>query len=97
MINWIGLKDVATLEVKPGIPPTASHLNNLLLSARSQKVKVILRTPYDPAEASVWLASKLGIAALMLPYTVDKEAPPGALARLFDLTVALLEKAHAEP
>jgi hypothetical protein len=39
----------------------------------------------------------LGIAALMLPYTVDKEAPPGALARLFDLTVALLEKAHAEP
>ena len=97
LINWIGLKEVATLEVKPGIPPTASHLNNLLLSARSQKVKVILRTPYDPAEASVWLASKSGIAALMLPYTVDKEAPPGALARLFDLTVALLEKAHAGP
>lgn len=93
--NWIGLNEVATLEVKPGIPPTASHLNDLLQTARSQKVKVILRAPYDPADASDWLSSKTGIPALMLPYTVEKAASPDALIQLFDRTITLLEKAHA--
>ena len=97
LIRWAGLKEVATLEVKPGIPPTASHLNGLLQTARSQKVKAILRTPYDPADASEWLSSKTGIAARMLPYTVAKDAPPGALAKLFDRTITILEKAHAGP
>ncbi|CAN0123336.1 unnamed protein product [Discosporangium mesarthrocarpum] len=93
--NWIGLNEVATLEVKPGIPPTASHLNVLLQTARSQKVRVILRAPYDPADASEWLTSKTGIPALMLPYTVDRDAPPGALEQLFDRTITMLEKAYA--
>ena len=95
--NWIGLNQVATLEVKPGIPPTASHLKDVLQAARSQKVKVILRTPYDPADAAEWLSSKTGIPALMMPYTVEKAGPPGALVELFDRTVTLLEKAHAGP
>lgn len=95
--NWIGLNEVATLEVKPGIPPTASHLNDLLRTARSQKVRFILRAPYDPADATDWLSSKTGIPGLMLPYTVEKTAPPGALAQMFDRTIALLEKAHAKP
>lgn len=97
LIDWIGLKEVATLEVKPGIPPTASHLNGLLRSAGAQKVKAILRTPYDPADASEWLSAKTGIAALKLPYTVDRNAPPGSLAKLFDRTIAHLEKVHAGP
>ena len=97
LIDWIGLKEVATLEVKPGIPPTASHLNGLLRSASAQKVKAILRTPYDPADASEWLSSKTGIAALELPYTVERDAPPGSLAKLFDSSIAVLEKVHAGP
>lgn len=95
LIRWIGLKEVATLEVKPGIPPTASHLNRLLQIARTQNVKAILRTPYDPSTPSEWLSGKTGIAALMLPYTVGKDAGPGALATLFARSLALLEKAHA--
>lgn len=95
--NWIALNEVATLEVKPGIPPTASHLNDLLQTARSQKVRVILRAPYDPADASDWLSSKTGIPALVMPYTVEKTAPPGALAQMFDRSIALLEKAYAKP
>lgn len=95
LINWMGLREVTTLEVKPGIPPTASHLNNLLRTTRSQKVRVILRTPYDPADASQWVSSKTGIPALILPYTVEKSAQPGALEELFDRTITLLEKAYA--
>lgn len=92
--NWIGLNEVATLEVKPGIPPTASHLNELLHRTRTQRVRVILRAPYDSADASDWLSSKTGIPALVLPYTVEKEARAGALAQMFERTITLLEKAH---
>jgi zinc/manganese transport system substrate-binding protein len=35
LIDWLGLRQVATLELKPGIPPTAGHLNELLNLARS--------------------------------------------------------------
>lgn len=97
LIDWIGLKEVATLEVKPGIPPTASHLNGLLQTTGAQKVKAILRTPYDPADASEWLSSKTGIAALKMPYTVERDAPPGSLAKLFNDSIAVLEKVHAGP
>jgi zinc/manganese transport system substrate-binding protein len=93
--NWIGLNQVATLEIKPGIPPTASHLNSVLQTARSQKVRAILRAPYDPKDASEWLNAKAGIPAIEMPYTVERDAPPGALAQMFERTISLLEKAHA--
>jgi zinc/manganese transport system substrate-binding protein len=95
LISWIGLVETGTLEVKPGIPPTASHLNQLLDVARSHRIRAILRTPYDPSTPSEWLSGKTGIPALLLPYTVEKDAKPGALADLFRRTLNLLEKAHA--
>lgn len=97
LINWLGLNEVGTLEAKPGIPPTASHLNSLLRMAQPQQVKAILRTPYDSATASEWLSGKTGIPAVMLPFTVERDAPPGALKDLFERTLALLEKAHGGP
>jgi zinc/manganese transport system substrate-binding protein len=95
LIRWLGLDEVASLEAKPGIPPTAAHLNDVLRLARSRSVKVILRTPYEPPEASEWLSGKTGIPALVLPYTVERDAKAGALRALFDETIALLERANA--
>jgi len=95
LVAWIGLVEKGALEVKPGIPPTASHLDVLLNAARSQRVAAILRTPYDPSAPSEWLSGKTGIPAVLLPYTVEKNAKPGMLAELFESTLALLEKVHA--
>ncbi len=94
LVHWLGLKQVATLEPRPGIQPTPGHLNELLKISRTQPVKAILRTPYDPSEASGWLSSKTGIPAITLPYTVEKGAATGALQALFEETIALLEKAN---
>jgi zinc/manganese transport system substrate-binding protein len=94
MIRWLGLDEVATLEANPGIPPTVAHLNDVLRVARSRSVKAILRTPYDPSDAAGWLSEKTGIPALVLPYTVERDAKPGALHALFDETIALLEQAY---
>lgn len=95
LFDWMGLKEIATLEVKPGIPPTVSHLNGLLSIARSGNVKVILRAPYDPKDGAEWLSAKTGIPQVELPYTVERNAPAGALVDLFDRTITLLEGAHA--
>ena len=95
LFDWMGLNEVATLEVKPGIPPTASHLNQLLRNVRLSNVKAIVRAPYDPSDGSNWLSSKTGIQQIELPYTVERDAPPGALFNLFERTIKLLEGAHA--
>ncbi|HCH56148.1 MAG TPA: zinc ABC transporter substrate-binding protein [Rhodospirillaceae bacterium] len=95
LFDWMGLKEVATLEVKPGIPPTVSHLNGLLRTAKSVNVKTILRAPYDPSDGADWLSAKTGIPQVELPYTVERNAPAGALINLFDRTITLLEGAHA--
>ena len=94
LFRWLSLNEAGTLEVKPGIPPTASHLNSILNITKQQKVKAILRAPYDSSDASQWLARKTGIPAIELPYTVARDAGPGALANLFERTIQLLSKAR---
>ena len=95
LFDWMGLNQIATLEVKPGIPPTASHLNGLLRKVRSSNVRAIVRAPYDPSDGSNWLSSKTGIRQIELPYTVKRNAGPGALFNLFERTIELLEGANA--
>lgn len=94
LVHWIGLREVATLEPKPGLPPTVSHLEELLRRTRAEPVKAILRTPYDPAEASAWLSARTGIPALLLPYTVGGDEGTTDLFALFERTLAALEKAN---
>lgn len=90
LIDWLGLSEVATLEARPGIPPTASHLAALLDTARTKKVAVIVRTPFDPDGPARWLSEKSGIDVLVLPYTVGGNGQSGDLFALFDTTLAAL-------
>lgn len=90
---WAGLVEAGTLEPKPGIAPTASHLEQLLRTARARPVAAILRTPFDAAEASAWLAARTGIPALLLPFTVDAPERQGALETLFDDILTAIEGA----
>ena len=94
LFDWMGLNQVATLEIKPGIPPTASHLNRLLRKVRSSNVKAIVRAPYDPSDGSNWLSSKTGIRQIELPYTVKRDAGPAHFS-IYLNTIELLEGANA--
>jgi zinc/manganese transport system substrate-binding protein len=97
LIGWLGLREVGSLEAKPGIPPTASHLQGLLKKANTSKIRAILKTPYDQAAPSKWLAARTKIPALVLPYTVSRDAKPGALKRLFDDILTQLKQANVQP
>jgi len=50
-INWTGMREVASLEPKPGIPPTPSHLAELIDQMKSQPAKVIIYSSYNSPRA----------------------------------------------
>lgn len=97
LLQWTELTRVASLESLPGIPPSASHLQTVLERAREADVKVILRTPYEPRDASEWLSARTGIPVVELPYTVGGHPNANDLFSLFEVTLTLLEEVRDRP
>lgn len=87
LIHWIGLVQVNSIEPKPGIEPTPSHLQGLLKTIKNQNVIAILRTPYEPKKPSQWLSNQSEISAIELPYTVGGNDQASDLIGLFDDTI----------
>ncbi len=84
--DWLGLEEVANLEPVPGVPPTASHLAELLarFGTEGQGADFIIRAPYQSDKASNWLSEKTGIPAVMLPLTVGGSEAATDLFGMFD-------------
>src|SRR5512140_1761193 len=92
---WLGLREVATLEPKPGIEPTTSHLAEVLSTIERQPVKAILRAAYQSDQASQWLAQRAHIRIVTLPFTVGGTDGARDLFGLYEDTVQQLLKAVA--
>jgi zinc/manganese transport system substrate-binding protein len=92
LLEWLGMDVIATLEPKPGIPPTASHLETVLGNVRGQKVVAILVGAYEDEDAARWLADKSGIPIARLPFTVGGNEKSDNLQGLFEETIRLLPK-----
>ena len=58
--NRFGLKIDIFLEPKPGVPPTPTHLAEVILKMRSDKVRVILVDPYLNRRTAEAVAGKTG-------------------------------------
>ncbi|MGW8370239.1 MAG: metal ABC transporter substrate-binding protein, partial [Gammaproteobacteria bacterium] len=82
--RWIGLEEVATLEAVPGIPPTTSHLSQLVSKFGDGNADLIFRAPYQDAKASEWLSGRTGIPAIVLPLTVGGSDESADLFSWFD-------------
>lgn len=95
LYRWLGLNEVAVLEPKPGLEPSAAHLGRVLEGLRRTPARMVLRTAYESPRASEWLAARAGLRAVELPYTVGGSAAAKDLFGLFDDTLArLLEAAR---
>ncbi len=89
---WLGLKEVAALEPKPGVEPTTAHLTEVLATLERTPVKMVIRAAYQSDRASQWIAEKAKINAVMLPFTVGGDEQAKDLYGLYDDTVARLLK-----
>ena len=89
-INWTGMREAGSLEPKPGIPPTPSHLAELVDQMKRAPAKVIVYSPYNSPQAAEFLSSRANIPAVMVPFTVGGTDRAKDLFGLFDDTIARL-------
>jgi zinc/manganese transport system substrate-binding protein len=96
LYDWLGLKEVAVLEPKPGIEPTASHLQQVLATLKATPARMIIYSAYQDPRAAEWLSTNAGIPAVKVPFTVGGSDRAKDLFGLFDDTVARLLAAGAK-
>ena len=84
LYDWLGLKEVAVLEPKPGVEPTASHLQSVLASLKTSPARMVLYSAYQDARPSEWLSKNAGIPAVKLASTVGGTEGAKDLFGLFD-------------
>jgi zinc/manganese transport system substrate-binding protein len=93
LTNWLGLILVTTIEPKPGIPPSAGHLSELLTELKAHPADLIVRMAYNDPKAPEWLSERTGIPEVELPFTVGGTDQASDLYGLFDDTIKRLNTA----
>ena len=92
--DWLGLKQVATLEPKPGVEPTSAHLAEVLAQLQRQPARMVIRAAYNSDRPSQWLSERAKIPAVALPFTVGGSERAKDLFSLFDDTIQRLLEAN---
>ncbi|MGH8731356.1 MAG: metal ABC transporter substrate-binding protein [Burkholderiales bacterium] len=94
LIHWLGLVEVMNIEPKPGIPPSAGHLSEMVGRLQGGAADAITRSAYQEPKAPDWLSEKTGLQVVELPYTVGGTAAAKDLFGLFEDTITRLKKAR---
>ena len=90
MNEWLGLKQVAELEPKPGMEPSAAYLGEVLSGLQQHPARMVIRAAYQDDRSSSWIAERARIPAVVLPFTVGGTPQSGDLYGLFDDTIQRL-------
>lgn len=96
LYDWLGMKEVAVLEPKPGVEPTASHLQQVLASLKNAPARMTLYSAYQDPKPAEWLSKNAGVPAVKIPFTVGGTEGAKDLFGLFDDTLARLLAAGAK-
>jgi len=88
-----GLDVVGYIEPRPGIPPTPSHVVEIINQMRRDKVKVILVEPYFDLKTPQSIARETGGQVVVLMPSVGGDKPITDYFKLFDYDIGLLVRA----
>ena len=92
LIHWLGMVEVMDIEPKPGIPPSAGYLAELVDKVQGNGADAITRSMYTDPKAAQWLSEHTHVPLVDLPYTVGGTPEAKDLFGLFDDIIARLEK-----
>jgi zinc/manganese transport system substrate-binding protein len=87
LCHWLELVEVATIEPKPGLPPTTSHLASLVTRLSAAPPRLILRNEYNDSKAVTWLSERVHAPVVVLPYSVGGTPEAKDLFGLFEDTL----------
>lgn len=90
LLNWLGMQQLAELEAKPGMEPSASHLAQVLAHLQKNPARMVIRAAYQDEKPSEWIAQRARLNAVELPFSVGGTAAAQDLYSLFDDTIARL-------
>lgn len=92
LLAWLDMERVATLEPKPGLPPSPVYLAELKTRLSEHPADLLLRANRHESQAAAWLLGQVSLPEAVLPYTVQADADGVALFGLFDSLISgLLE------
>jgi zinc/manganese transport system substrate-binding protein len=86
-LNYFNLKSLATIEPKPGVPPTAKHIISLIDLVKKNKVQCILNESYFETTAAERIKTESGANFVILPVEAD-----GDYITFIDNMILSLEK-----
>jgi zinc/manganese transport system substrate-binding protein len=97
LYDWAGIREVATLEPKPGVPPSGAHLEKVLALVRGQPVKMVVHSSYEDSRAAEWLSAQAHVPVVQLPFSVGGAKGADDLFGFYDALIdALLKGAGAK-
>lgn len=85
-----GLKLAGMMEEKPGIPPSAAHISDLIKIMKRDKVKIVMTTSYYPSRFTDLVRRETGATILVLPTSAGGSKDAANYFALFDATIAQL-------
>jgi zinc/manganese transport system substrate-binding protein len=85
--DWLGLREMGTVEPKPGVPPGSQYLAQLVGELPARGVRGVLYAAYEDPRASEFVATRIGVPAIALPFTVGGSERATDLFSLFDDTI----------
>jgi zinc/manganese transport system substrate-binding protein len=90
LADWLGMREIATIEPKPGVPPGGAYIAQLIDELPKRSVGLIVYAAYEDPRASESVAQRTSIPAVMLPSTVGGTDAAATLFGLYDDIVTRL-------
>lgn len=94
--DWLGLKQVGTLEPRPGVDPSVAFLGEVLLRQKTLQGQMIITAAYQSDSASRWFSERTGLPVVVLPFTVGGTPDAKSLDALYEATLTRLLDALAK-
>src|SRR5262245_19898286 len=92
-LTRFGLVQAATVEDRPGIPPSPQHVVNLIRQIKDEKIKVILVEPWNDVKLANRIAEEAGAKAFVMASAVGAVKGADNYIAAIDYNITTLAKA----
>lgn len=92
-LTRFGLQQAATVEDRPGIPPSPQHVANLIRQIKEEKIKVILVEPWNDVKLANRIAEEAGAKAFVMASAVGAVKGADNYIAAIDYNITTLVKA----
>src|SRR4029453_11310962 len=92
-LTRFGLVQAGSIEERPGIPPTPTHLTRLIASMREDKIRVILTVPWGDQKLADRVAQEAGAKAIVVAPAVGAVKGTNSYLDTIDYNVKALAQA----